>query len=162
LLHYDRGRNGKEGVSRALSKTAPTIRIEELLITHYDEVVKLWEEEEGVELCEGDSREEVAGYLARNPGLSRIAFDGEKLAGATLCGHDRRRGFIYHLVVSPGYRGCGLGKLLVDACLQGLKTAGIKRAIILVAKDNPGGRAFWSRDGWEEITGALAMAKDVL
>ncbi len=124
--------------------------------------MKLWQEEEGVELCEGDSREEVAGYLARNPGLSRIAFDGDKLAGATLCGHDGRRGFIYHLVVSPAYRGCGLGKLLVDACLQGLKTAGIRRAIILVAKDNPGGRAFWSRDGWEEISGAVAMAKDVL
>ena len=149
-------------MSRTVSKTALGIRIEELLIGHYDSAVKLWQEEEGVELCEGDSHEEIASYLARNPGLSRIAFDGEKVAGATLCGHDGRRGFIYHLVVSPAYRGCGLGKLLVDACLQGLKAAGIRRAIILVAKDNPGGRAFWSRDGWEEISGAVAMAKDVV
>jgi hypothetical protein len=42
-----------------------------------------------------------------------------------------------------------------------LGRAGIQRAIILVADDNPRGREFWTHCGWEEIPGAMAMGKDV-
>ena len=79
--------------------------------------------------------------------------------GVALCGHDGRRGHIYHLAVDPKYQGIGLGKRLVDECLDGLGRAGIQRAIILVAQDNPRGREFWKHCGWEEIPGAMAMGK---
>jgi ribosomal protein S18 acetylase RimI-like enzyme len=35
--------------------------------------------------------------------LSRIATDERKVIGAALCGHDGRRGYIYHLAVDPAY-----------------------------------------------------------
>lgn len=145
----------------AAAEAPPEIQTRELLVSDYPLIAKLWEEADGVEITEGDSPEEIGRYLSRNPGLSRVALDGAKVAGAVLCGHDGRRGFIYHLAVAPTYRGCGIAKLLVGQCMAGLRAAGIARAIILVAADNPGGRAFWLRNEWEDISGAVAMARDV-
>jgi len=137
------------------------VKTRELVIDDYDAAVALWQEEENVEICEGDSREEIRAYLERNPSLSRVAEVNGVLAGAVLCGHDGRRGFLYHLVVSPRYRGRGLGKLLLTECARGLHAAGIQRVIILVARDNSLGREFWLRNGWEELGDALPMARDV-
>jgi ribosomal protein S18 acetylase RimI-like enzyme len=133
----------------------------EFSINDYDAAVELWQRVEGVEIAEADDRESVAQFLARNPGLSRAATDGAAIVGVALCGNDGRRGHIYHLAVDPAYQGRRLGKRLVDECLNGLRRAGVKRAIIMVAGDNPRGREFWKRSGWEEIPGAIAMGIDV-
>ena len=131
------------------------------VIGDYDHAVALWNEVDGVEICEGDSREEIRAYLERNPGLSRVAEENDTMAGAVLCGHDGRRGLIYHLAVSPASRGRGVGRLLLEDCVRGLSGAGIKRAIILVAGNNSLGREFWLRNGWEDIAGALPMGRDL-
>ncbi len=128
-------------------------------IADYERALELWRGVEGVEICEGDSREEIEVYLARNPGLSQVAQFGDEIVGAVLCGHDGRRGFFYHLAVATAFRGRGLGKLMLAECFRGLKAAGIQRAIILVADDNVKGHEFWLRHGWEDIA-ALAMARD--
>jgi ribosomal protein S18 acetylase RimI-like enzyme len=127
----------------------------------YDRATALWCAIEGVEICEGDSRDEIAGYLGRNPGLSRVAEEDGDMVGAVLCGHDGRRGWIYHLAVATACRGKGVGKLLLDDCVRGLRVAGIKRAIILVAGDNPAGHEFWVRNGWEDISGAIPMTMEL-
>ena len=133
----------------------------DFVIADYEAALAFWNEVEGVEICEGDSREELLEYLARNPGLSRVAEENGTLVGAVLCGHDGRRGWIYHLAVLPAYRGRGIGKLLLDDCVRGLERAGIKRALILVYRDNPLGQKFWLRNGWEEIPFAVPMARDI-
>jgi ribosomal protein S18 acetylase RimI-like enzyme len=141
--------------------TATTITTREFVITDYDRVVALWSEVEGLEICEGDSREEIRGYLERNLGLSRVAEENAKMVGAVLCGHDGRRGWIYHLAVARAYRGRGVGKLLLEECCSGLCSAGIKRAIILVAGNNPAGHEFWVRNGWENIAAAIPMTRNL-
>jgi ribosomal protein S18 acetylase RimI-like enzyme len=140
---------------------AATITTREFVSADYDSAVALWNEVEGVEVAEGDSREEILGFLERNPGLSRVAEENGAMIGAVLCGHDGRRGWIYHLAVARASRGRGIGRLLLDQCVRGLRGAGIKRAIILVANDNMAGREFWIENGWEEIAGAIPMARDV-
>jgi ribosomal protein S18 acetylase RimI-like enzyme len=133
----------------------------EFVMADYDQTFALWEKTEGLEICEGDSRAEIREYLKRNPGLSRVAEADGKIVGAALCGHDGRRGWIYHLAVAKEYRGSGVGKLLIDDCARGLREVGLKRAIILVAGDNPTGHEFWLRNGWEDIDGAIAMTKEL-
>lgn len=133
------------------------IQTREFVIEDYETAVELWKRVEGVEIAEGDDREGVAQFLARNPGLSRVATDGSIMIGVAFCGNDGRRGYIYHLAVDPNYRGQGLGKRLVDECLEGLRRLGLQRANILVATDNPRGREFWSKCGWEELDGAIGM-----
>jgi N-acetylglutamate synthase len=108
---------------------------------------------EGIEIAEGDDRESITQFLERNPGLSRVATDGSLVIGVALGAHDGRRGHIYHLAVDPAYQGQGLGRRLLDECLEDLRRAGLERAIIMVANDNPRGREFWKRYGWEEFLG---------
>jgi ribosomal protein S18 acetylase RimI-like enzyme len=137
------------------------IQTREFVIEDYDAALDLWQRVEGLDIAEGDSKEEIAQYLLRNAGLSRVAIDGSTLVGVALCSHDGRRGYIYHLAVDPAYQGRGLAKRLVGECLAGLRRAGLKRANILVAKDNPRGIEFWRRTGWEDLDGAAAMGIDV-
>lgn len=123
---------------------------------------QLWAEAEGVDVAEGDSPEELARYLARNPGLSTVATDTEgRLIGAVLCGHDGRRGFVYHLAVDPKHRGQGVGRAIMQRSLAGLKQAGLARVLLLVAADNDGGRQFWLREGWEDMAFAKPMGFDL-
>jgi ribosomal protein S18 acetylase RimI-like enzyme len=131
------------------------------VIGDYDSAIALWSDVEGVEICEGDSREEIAEYLKRNPALSRVAEANGKIIGVALCGHDGRRGWIYHLAVAHAYRGAKVGQRLLDDCVRGLREAGLKRAIILVACDNPAGHQFWLRNGWENIDGAIPMTREL-
>ena len=133
----------------------------EFVIDDYDYAIALWSGLEGIEICEGDSREEMTEYLRRNPGLSRVAEADGKIVGVALCGHDGRRGWIYHLAVAPSHRRHKVGQHLLDACVNGLRAAGLKRAIILVAGDNPAGHEFWLRNGWEDIGGAIAMTREL-
>src|SRR4029077_10585049 len=102
----------------------------EFSIDDYDATLQLWQRVEGLEVAEGDEKEGVAHFLARNPGLSRVAIDGATVVGVAMCGHDGRRGHIYHVAVDLTYRRYGLGKLLVQECLDGLRQIGVMRAII--------------------------------
>jgi len=137
------------------------IQTREFRLEDYEAALELWNRAEGLDVAEGDDRETIRRFLKRNPGLSRIANDGPKIVGAVLCGHDGRRGYVYHLAVDPKYHGRGLGGRLIDECLSGLKQAGLERANILVAKDNPSGLEFWRRSGWEDLDGAAPMGRDV-
>lgn len=137
------------------------IQTREFRLEDYDAAVELWRGLEGLDLAEGDDRETIRGFLGRNPGLSRVATNESKIIGAVLCGHDGRRGYIYHLAVDPAYQGRGLARRLIDECVAGLKRAGLQRANILVAKDNPRGLEFWRRCGWEDLDGAAPMGRDV-
>ena len=138
-----------------------TISIREFGIRDYDSTVALWTKVEGLEIAEGDDKESVGQFLKRNPHLSHAATDGSTIVGVALCGHDGRRGHIYHLAVDPAYQGRGLGKRLLNKCLEKLRNVGLQRAIIMVAADNPHGQSFWKRSGWEEISAAVAMGIDL-
>jgi ribosomal protein S18 acetylase RimI-like enzyme len=133
----------------------------EFFIDDYDAVLELWQTVEGLEVAEGDNKEGVAQFITRNPGLSRVAIDGTTIVGIAMCGHDGRRGHIYHVAVDPAYRRYGLGRRLVQEGLDGLRQLGILRVIILVADYNLGGAEFWKRAGWEDIPGAVPMGIDI-
>jgi ribosomal protein S18 acetylase RimI-like enzyme len=130
-------------------------------ISDYEAAVELWTRTEGVEISEGDSKHEVAHYLSRNPDLSRVADDSGQLVGVAMCGDDGRRGYIYHLAIHPDYQQKGLARQLVSECLARLQSRGLKRALILVAADNPSGQAFWERCGWEPVPEVKVMGMDL-
>ncbi len=111
-------------------------------------VTALWNATSGVGMNESDSPAKLRLFLDRNPGLSLVARDGSRLVAAVLCGHDGRRGFLYHMAVLPEYRRRGLGRQLIDRCLASLAAEGILRCNALVLVDNDGGQEFWRRGGW--------------
>ncbi len=133
-----------------------------MTIDDYEAVLALWKETEGMGLSKADTRERIAQYLDRNPGLSPLAFDDSgALIGAALCGHDGRRGFLHHVAVRADCRGQGLGRALVRRCLDGLRAEGIDRCHLFVISSNQGGRAFWLSTGWFERTDLTLMSIDV-
>ncbi len=126
-------------------------QIHEMTAQDYDDVAGLWRNIEGVGLDEDtDSREGIAAYLARNPGLSYVARQDGMVVGAVLCGHDGRRGYLHHLAVAPAHRHNGIGRALVEACLATLGSIGIQKCNIFLFSDNEPGEAFWKQIGWKE------------
>jgi ribosomal protein S18 acetylase RimI-like enzyme len=126
-------------------------KIQPMVTDDYDEVIVLWRGTEGIGLSEGDDRSGIELYLRRNPGLCFVVRDAEKrLIGAVLCGHDGRRGFMYHLAVARNARKLGLGRKLVDTCLAALRSEGIEKCTILVYSNNAEGKSFWRNLGWKE------------
>jgi putative acetyltransferase len=128
------------------------IGICEMTTDHYDEVLALWQATEGVGLNESDTREQIASYLARNPGLSLIARSEARIIGAVLCGHDGRRGYLHHLAVAPEWRRQGLGRRMVETCLGNLAGLGIQKCNIFLYTDNDSGEQFWRCGGWKQRT----------
>ena len=49
------------------------------------------------------------------------SLDGEHVVGAVLCGHDGRRGFVYHLAVAERCRGVGIGRAVMRRSLAALR-----------------------------------------
>lgn len=125
------------------------MRILELTLDRYDEVLALMRSTPGVAVREADSKPAVARYLARNPGLSFIAEVEGKIIGCAFCGHDGRRGYLQHVLVAPEYRGRGIAHALVTRCLDGLEKIGITKTHLEVFVTNELANAYWKRRGWK-------------
>ncbi len=138
------------------------IDIREMNISDYDDALALWKSTEGMGLSAADSREAIARYLERNPGMSFVArAENGELVGAVLCGHDGRRGLLHHLAVRRDCRGKGLGRKLAERGLAALRGAGIDKCHLFVRRDNPSGQSFWAQAGWYERTDLVLMSKDI-
>ena len=135
------------------------IHIEPMQAADHSAVIALWNACVGVRANE--SPEELARILDRNPGLCLVARAKQALAGAILCCHDGRRGYLYHLGVDPSFRRQGIATQLVDRCLAELAHLGIRRCTIFLIRGNANGEAFWRNHGWRERTDLVAFARDL-
>ncbi|MDF2959261.1 MAG: family N-acetyltransferase [Paenibacillus sp.] len=134
--------------------------LREMTIHDYDRAIHLWKRTEGMALSDADSRESINDYLNRNAGMSFVYTNNEQIIGTILCGHDGRRGYIYHVAVDPEYRGQSIGKQLVESSLSKLKLAGIAKCHIMVIEDNEIGNLFWDKMGWTRRDGILLYSSN--
>jgi ribosomal protein S18 acetylase RimI-like enzyme len=138
-----------------------SIEILPMAVGDLEAVTALWNGTEGVGLNESDDPGQLRAFLERNPGLSLVARDGSRLVGAVMCGHDGRRGFLYHLAVLPEHRKHGIGRAMVDRCLDALRSLGLLRCNILIYVDNHSGDQFWKRGGWYDRSELKLMQHDI-
>ena len=125
-----------------------SVQVTPFTMADYEEVVAFWRTQEGIGLNESDAPDPMACYLRRNPGLSLVARDRGAVVGAVLCGHDGRRGYLHHLAIAPSHRRKGLGRQLVEQCLERLREAGIPKCNIFLFDDNSAGEVFWRTLGF--------------
>lgn len=121
-----------------------------MTIEDYDGLYALWMTIKGFGMRSiDDSREGVARFLKRNPGTSVVAVkeDGS-IVGGILCGHDGRRGCLYHVCVREDCRRHGIGKEMVVRCMNALKAEQINKVSLIAFTVNDIGNAFWNRIGW--------------
>lgn len=138
------------------------LKIKEMQMEDYENAYSLWSEIEGIGLSEADSEENIRLYLNRNKGLSFVCENDGEIVGTALCGHDGRRGFIYHLAVSKEFRNKGIGNALLKECLSKLKDEGITKCHIFVLNNNEAGRDFWSRSGWTFRDDVAVFSKNLI
>jgi putative acetyltransferase len=125
-----------------------TVRIRPFAIDDHAAATALWQATGGIGLSGSDTRANIAAYLKRNPGMSFVAVNDQGLIGAVLCGTDGRRGYLHHLAVDPAHRGRGVGRDLVNHCLDALRHAGLSKCHLFLYSANRSGRAFWEHIGW--------------
>lgn len=133
-----------------------------LTIADYEAVLALWQRTEGMGLGASDTREAIAFFLERNPSLSLVACDATgKILGAVLCGHDGRRGYLHHLAVEKSVRKTGIGRALVDACLDRLAALKIEKCNLFLMAGNTAGRTFWLHQDWTAREDIVLIQKDL-
>ena len=125
--------------------------IRAMKIDDYDMVYALWKRIKGFAIRSvDDSREGVKAFINRNPNISVVAEEDGKIVGAILCGHDGRRGCMYHVCVDPGYRLRGIGKSMVVFAMEALRAEHINKVSLIAFTENDIGNAFWNEIGWTE------------
>ena len=120
-----------------------------MTIDDYEQVYALWKQIHGFGIRSvDDSREGIARFLKRNPDTSVVAVEDGKIVGAILCGHDGRRGCMYHVCVDADYRMRGIGKSMVVFAMEALKKEKINKVSLIAFTKNDIGNAFWKEIGW--------------
>lgn len=123
--------------------------IREMKIEDYEQVYALWMTVKGFAMRSiDDSKEGVERFLKRNPHTSVVAQEDGRIVGAILCGHDGRRGCLYHVCVSSDYRRRGIGTEMVVFAMNALKKEKISKVSLIAFTENDIGNAFWNRIGW--------------
>ncbi|MBZ9687381.1 GNAT family N-acetyltransferase [Clostridium estertheticum] len=129
------------------------MKIKIMTTNDYEKVYQLWSSTSGMGMRSlDDSKEGISKFLLRNPTSNFVAMINGEVVGIILCGHDGRRGYIYHTAVKSNYRGQGIGKSLLEAVYYALEQEGINKAGLVVFKTNEIGNSFWQSQGWEERT----------
>ncbi len=120
-----------------------------MTIEDYPGVRALWMTIKGFAIRSiDDSEEGVARFLLRNPTTSVVAEEDGEIVGAILCGHDGRRGCLYHVCVREDKRMNGIGKAMVVHCMEALKKEQISKVSLIAFTVNDIGNAFWRCIGW--------------
>ena len=126
------------------------IQIRPMTMEDYEEVFDMWQSISGFGIRSwDDSREGIEKFIARNPGLSVVALHDGRIIGSILCGHDGRRGCLYHVCVRQEYRMLGIGQDMVMCCKDALRNEGINKINLIAFKSNAVGNKFWQKLNWK-------------
>ena len=128
-------------------KLAYEIRV--MTMEDYEQVYELWMSIHGFGIRSiDDSYEGVERFIKRNPTTSVVAVADGRIVGSILCGHDGRRGCLYHVCVHEDFRKHGIGKSMAVACMRALQKEHINKVNIIAFKTNQIGNHFWKEEGW--------------
>ena len=124
--------------------------IRKMTIEDYDGLYALWMTIKGFGIRSvDDSREGVEIFLKRNPDTSVVAVSDGQIVGGILCGHDGRRGCLYHVCVRAEYRMLGIGQEMVARCKEHLKQDGVNKINLIAFQSNAVGNRFWQKLNWK-------------
>ena len=145
--------------ARASERAAPpNVEIRAFESSDIPDALALWRAADGVVLRDADEAAPLGQYLERHAASSFVAVSESRVIGAVLCGHDGRRGYVYHLAVERAHRGRGIGRALATRALDALREDGIDKCHLMVVTENAAARAFWTALGWQLRSDVVLMS----
>jgi len=136
-------------------------KINKMKINHYNELYRLWKNDNNIGLSVSDEKNNIKYFLRRNKNLNFVAINEEsEIIGTILCGHDGRRGYLYHVYVKKEYRKLGIAKALIEICLKNLKKIGIQKCHLFVFDNNAEGKNFWSNIEFKKRDDIVVFSKN--
>jgi ribosomal protein S18 acetylase RimI-like enzyme len=135
--------------------------IREMTIGDYEQMIALWKNTSWVGLSDADSKRNINQFLERNPGMSFVCEIERRIIGTILCGHDGRRGYIYHLTVDQVFRKQGIGKELMAHSLEKLSRKRIAKCHLFLYNDNEDAIQFYNYAGWTKRSNLLIYSKNL-
>lgn len=135
---------------KQINITMQDIVIRPMTMEDYDEVFAMWQSISGFGIRSmDDSREGIERFIKRNPDLSVVALHEGRIIGGILCGHDGRRGCMYHVCVRVEYRMLGIGQKMVERCKEALRREGVNKINLIAFRNNAVGNRFWQKLNWK-------------
>jgi len=98
-------------------------------------VIELWKSCELLR-AHHDPAREIAFLRDVHNGELFLAFDGERLAGSVMVGHDGHRAWMYRVAVDPQDRGRGNGRALVAQAEAWAVARRLPKLMLLIREDN--------------------------
>jgi len=77
-------------------------------------------------------------------------FDGARLVGTVMVGHDGHRGWVYYLAVDESERGGGLGRNMMTAAEHWLREQGAVKVQLMIRSTNDAVLGFYDHIGYED------------
>jgi ribosomal protein S18 acetylase RimI-like enzyme len=72
-----------------------------------------------------------------------------KIVATAMVGHDGHRGWVYYVAVDPDLQGKDLGRAIMAAAEDWLRSQGVGKVMLMVRPDNTGVQAFYDRLGYD-------------
>lgn len=112
-----------------------------------EEAVRLWHEC-GLTRPWNDPEADLTRALAGAASDVLGAVAGDELVGTVMVGHDGHRGWVYYLAVAPGHRGTGVGRALMGAAEEWVRSRGVPKLQLMVRTSNTEAVSFYERLGY--------------
>jgi len=97
-----------------------------------------------------DPLREVAFVREATSGELFLAFDGDRLVGSALVGHDGHRAWMYRVAVDPSLRGRGYGRALVAQAEAWAIARRLPKLMLMIREGNEKTTAFYERLGYRQ------------
>ncbi len=110
-------------------------------------VIELWKSCELLR-AHHDPAREIAFLRDVHNGELFLAFDGERLAGSVMVGHDGHRAWMYRVAVDPQNRGRGNGRALVAQAEAWAVARRLPKLMLLIREDNDKVASFYGHLGY--------------
>ena len=136
------------------------MRIRGFRIEDYPVVRELWQSA-SLELRPGDEIEDIKLKLKRDPDLFLIAEQDNQIVGSVIGGWDGRRGWIYHLAVSPNYQRKKVGSGLIEELEKRLVAKGARMINAQIHKLNAKSSTFFKAIGYDERSHLIMVGKQL-
>ena len=119
------------------------------LNSHYDGVIKLWQEVFPNPLPRNEPNSVVNAKLRVKPELFFVAVEDNEVIGTVMSGYDGHRGWLYMVAVDPEYRRKGIGSILIRQSEKALMSLGCVKINLQILPDNSEVKKFYRTLGYE-------------